>query len=166
MGHKYYNVLLPFMQLMRKELFANANKGDREGWLKMTTNAALEEIEHHRRKLNNAVAYEWHDEVKEHAADVANCSLMLLDVMGLLPVQEPGWTHVKPAVPGAYWLRGTEELGLARTCLVEVVMDEGLLRVNLHQSTSQDDLSAGYAVLALNDAFEWLGPLVPVGGGV
>lgn len=165
MGHKYYNVLLPFMQLMRKELFANANRGDREGWLGMTANAALEEIEHHRRKLNNAVAYAWHDEVKEHAADVANCSLMLLDVMGLLPVQEPGWTHAKPKVPGAYWIRG-ESMGLARTCLVEVAVDDGLLMVNLHQSTSQEEFGFWYPVLELNDAFEWLGPLVPVGGGV
>lgn len=81
---KYDDTLLPFLALMRKELHANSHKGDRDGWLGMTSGAALSEIDHHRKKLVCAVACSNADAIKEYAADVANCAMMLADVCGVL----------------------------------------------------------------------------------
>lgn len=81
---KYDDTLVPFLALMRKELHANSQKGDREGWLGMTSGAALEEVEHHWQKLFYAVSTSNPDAIKEHAADVANCAMMVADVCGVL----------------------------------------------------------------------------------
>lgn len=83
-SQKYDDTLLPFLALMRKELHANSHKGDRDGWLGMTSGAALEEVEHHRQKLFYAVSTSNPDAIKEHAADVANCAMMVADVCGVL----------------------------------------------------------------------------------
>ena len=72
---------------MRKELEANSHKGDREGWLRMSEEGAWSELDHHIIKLTGAETGELR---KEHAADVANCCMMLLDILGLLP------TNAKP----------------------------------------------------------------------
>lgn len=79
---KYDDTLLPFLALMRKELHANSHKGDRNGWLGMSSGTAIGEVSHHGRKLAAAVARSDIDAIKEHAADVANCAMMLLDVYG------------------------------------------------------------------------------------
>ena len=76
---KYDDTLLPFLALMRKELHANSHKGDREGWLGMTSNQALLEVSHHVKKLEKA---EGLPQAAEYAADVANCCMMLLDTAG------------------------------------------------------------------------------------
>lgn len=81
---KYDDTLLPFLALMRKELHANSHKGDREGWLGMSTESALCEIEHHLSKLRHAVHSADGQLVREHAADVANCAMMLADIAGVL----------------------------------------------------------------------------------
>ena len=82
----YGNTLIPFVQLMRKELEANSHKGDREGWLQMTVGTALAECKHHYDKMYRAVHSADREGIREHTADVANCAMMLLDVSGLLPV--------------------------------------------------------------------------------
>lgn len=81
---KYDDTLLPFMELMRRELSANSHKGDREGWLGMTAAMAFNEITHHHDKLGEALSALDYPQISEYAADVANCCMMLLDVVGLL----------------------------------------------------------------------------------
>lgn len=85
---KYGNVLLPFVQRMAIELHANAGKGDREGWLKMSAEMAVLEIYYHVGKLQKAVFNEGGDQIAEFAADVANMAMMLLDICGGLEVPQ------------------------------------------------------------------------------
>lgn len=100
-----------FTVMMVHELAANAGKGDRPGWLQMDPETAMAEIWWHSAKLAVAVkekheadaallavleegteppeqaarrAGEADRKVVEHAADVANMAMMLLDVERLL----------------------------------------------------------------------------------
>ncbi len=86
MDEKYDNVLIPFVAMMRKELHANAGKGDRPGWLSMDNKTALLEIFYHLGKLQKAVKNGDHAGIREYAADVANMSMMLVDINGLLDI--------------------------------------------------------------------------------
>lgn len=81
---KYDDTLLPFLALMRNELHANSHKGDREGWRRMTLEQALDEIRHHSDKLIIPVMNHDQEAIREHAADVANCAMMLADIAGVL----------------------------------------------------------------------------------
>lgn len=81
---KYDDALLPFFAMMRNELHANSHKGDREAWLRMTLDQALGEIRHHFDKLIVPVMNHDREAVREHAADVANCAMMLADIAGVL----------------------------------------------------------------------------------
>lgn len=81
---KYDETLLPFLALMRNELHANSHKGDREGWLRMTLEQALDEIQRHADKLFVPVMNHDREAIREHAADVANCAMMLADIAGVL----------------------------------------------------------------------------------
>lgn len=85
---KYSDVLAPFVCRMERELHANAGKGDRPGWLAMSADTALLEIYYHVAKLQKAVRDEGGDLIAEHAADVANMAMMLLDVCGAV---EAAW---------------------------------------------------------------------------
>lgn len=67
-----------------------------------------------------------------------------------------GWTHDKPVVPGAYWVRGN---GLEEAALVVVKPVDNDLWCNLHVRTTEPDFYYGYAVAQLDGSFEWLGPL-------
>lgn len=77
-------VLGPFVGFMADELHANAAKGGRENWQTMSIMTALDEVNWHTTKLNAAVQLGDPDLIKEHAADVANMAMMLLDVCGLI----------------------------------------------------------------------------------
>ncbi|MEW8508891.1 MAG: hypothetical protein AB2598_19550 [Candidatus Thiodiazotropha sp.] len=79
---KYGDVLGPFVQQMEAKLHANADKGDRPGWLSMTRDQAMLEIYYHTAKLQKAVKDNDIDLIREHSADVANMSMMMLDVCG------------------------------------------------------------------------------------
>jgi hypothetical protein len=81
---KYDYDLLPFVALMRKELHANAVKGDRAGWLEMSTDTALLEIIYHFGKLQASVKRGDEDGIREYAADVANMCMMLVDICACL----------------------------------------------------------------------------------
>ncbi|MEV1646898.1 hypothetical protein ABZQ48_06140 [Pseudomonas aeruginosa] len=81
---KYDDVLLPFLKSMEHELHANAGKGDRPGWLQMDRKTALLEIYYHLGKLQKATKGNDTAGIVEYAADVANMSMMLVDVCGLL----------------------------------------------------------------------------------
>ena len=81
---KYAEVLVPFFAMMENELHANAGKGDRPGWLKMGRKTALLEIYYHLGKLQKAAKDNDLTGIVEYAADVANMSMMLVDVCGLL----------------------------------------------------------------------------------
>lgn len=81
---KYDDVLLPFLDLMRTELRANSGKGDRAGWLSMSRETCLLEIHYHLAKLQKATLEDAPSGIREHAADVANMSMMLVDICGLL----------------------------------------------------------------------------------
>lgn len=86
---KYGEVLEAFLALMEAELHANAGKGDRPGWLSMTPETGMLEIYYHTAKLQKAVRDRDLDRIREHSADVANMSMMILDVCGgLLPSRE------------------------------------------------------------------------------
>lgn len=84
MPGKYDEVLLPFLKSMEHELHANAGKGDRPGWLQMDRKIALLEIYYHLAKLQKATKDNDAAGIVEYAADVANMSMMLVDVCGLL----------------------------------------------------------------------------------
>lgn len=83
---KYGDVLRPFVAMMDHELHANAGKGDRPGWLQMDRKTALLEIYYHLAKLQKATRDNDEGGIREYAADVANMSMMLVDVCGFLPV--------------------------------------------------------------------------------
>lgn len=82
---KYDDVLLPFLAMMRAELHANSDKGDRPGWLAMDVKTALLEIFYHMGKLQKAAKKGDHNGIREYSADVANMSMMLADICGTLP---------------------------------------------------------------------------------
>lgn len=71
------------------------------------------------------------------------------------------WTHNKPTLPGAYWIRGNL---LLTDALVEVKLVDGVLWCNLHQVNTELRFGNGFTVEQLNPDFEWLGPLAPMGG--
>jgi hypothetical protein len=99
--------LRQFVGLMATELAANDGKGNRPGWLRMNRKEALAEVHWHAAKLavaakeatdvpgkgDSLLRRAKHDgavrDAREFAADVANCSLMVLDCMGLLAVPAP-----------------------------------------------------------------------------
>jgi len=86
---RYDDTLLPFLALMRAELHANTAKGDRPGWLRMSREVGLLEIYWHAAKLSTAVKHNNLALIREHAADVANMAMMLLDVCGGLIQDTP-----------------------------------------------------------------------------
>jgi hypothetical protein len=102
---KYDDVLAPFLTLMRRELHANCGKGDRPGWLAMSPNEALLEVYYHLlSKLQKAVKHNDGPAIQEFSADVANMSMMVLDICGglawvddaaPLPVQEDERVQVR-----------------------------------------------------------------------
>lgn len=79
---KYDEVLFPFMHLMRRELHANAHKGDRPAWLVMSPNDCALDIYYHLAKLQKASLNHDIEGIREHAADVANMVMMLVDIHG------------------------------------------------------------------------------------
>jgi hypothetical protein len=85
---KYDEVLKPFVKMMEEELHANADKGDRPGWLSMSTDTCLLEIIYHFGKLQASVKRGDIEGITEYAADVANMSMMLVDICGALPAHE------------------------------------------------------------------------------
>ncbi|HBO2025608.1 hypothetical protein ABMZ20_01090 [Pseudomonas aeruginosa] len=95
---KYDEVLLPFLKSMEHEMHANAGKGDRPGWLQMDRRTALLEIYYHLAKLQKATKDNDPAGIVEYAADVANMSMMLVDVCGLLAAA-PG-NSAQHSVPG------------------------------------------------------------------
>ncbi|MGY4818015.1 hypothetical protein ACVNP3_18960 [Pseudomonas chlororaphis subsp. piscium] len=105
-AQKYDNTLLPFLALMRKELHANVGKGDRPGWLAMSSDTCLLEIFYHLGKLQKAVKNSDTGGMTEYAADVANMCMMLLDICGApafveppAPVADEDW-HMNPCKQG------------------------------------------------------------------
>ena len=83
---KYADVLVPFAAMMEAELHANSGKGDRPGWLAMDRKTALLEILYHLAKLQKATKDNDLTGIREHSADVANMSMMLADICGVLEV--------------------------------------------------------------------------------
>jgi hypothetical protein len=79
---KYDDVLLPFLSLMRKELHANAGKGDRPGWLAMHPKELLLDVYYHLGKLQKAMKNNDGPGIQEYSADVANMAMMVLDACG------------------------------------------------------------------------------------
>lgn len=88
---KYDEVLRPFTAAMDRELHANAHKGDRPGWMKMSAATIMLEILYHHSKLQVALDAGDGDRILEHTADVANLSMMLADVCGALSLAPPAY---------------------------------------------------------------------------
>lgn len=91
-----------FVQAMADELRANADKGDRAGWLSAGAPVMVSEVLYHAGKLALAVreviggrppdprtAGFSPDDIREYAADVANCALMVADCAGVLATERP-----------------------------------------------------------------------------
>lgn len=101
-----YPEVRAFAALMLTELDANSRKGDKAGWMSADPEALLHDITWHWAKLAMAFRERKHHlgscrdpqacsdhprdwltveaAIQEHAADVANMSLMFLDRLGLL----------------------------------------------------------------------------------
>lgn len=90
---KYGEVLTPFLYMMNRELHANSGKGDRPGWLSMDRKTVLLEIYYHLSKLQKAMKDNDHSGIREYAADVANMSMMAVDVCGLLTAAPEAADH-------------------------------------------------------------------------
>lgn len=73
-----------FAEKMKGELDDNFFKGDREAWLSMSKDEALSEIRYHLEKLEVSMEEGEREQIEENAADVANCAMILLDVMGYI----------------------------------------------------------------------------------
>jgi hypothetical protein len=94
-----------FVAMMLTELAANDGKGNRPGWLTMTRKEAIAEVHWHAAKLavsakaitlfgeESPVRESAEQDVREYAADTANCALMVLDCAALLgpplPLPDP-----------------------------------------------------------------------------
>lgn len=75
--------------------------------------------------------------------------------------QAPQWSHAKPSVPGAYWVRGFR-IGEpdSRPALVEVTHnEEGELLCNVNEHNTNDETHQWSHVEDMADRFEWFGPL-------
>ncbi|GGX30333.1 hypothetical protein GCM10007242_41170 [Pigmentiphaga litoralis] len=117
---KYDDVLRPFLALMEAELHANAGKGDRPGWLSMTRQTALLEIYYHVAKLQKAAKNDDAALIREHAADVANMAMMLLDVCGGLPAApQPPSASDKRDYPAVTYAKAFRFLGSLANPLFE-----------------------------------------------
>ncbi len=109
---KYDDVLVPFLAMMRAELHANADKGDRPGWLTMDRDTAMLEVYHHAAKLAKALRNDNVPMICEHAADVANMAMMVVDVCGALIYATPP-APAKGEEPPTAWI-SPGELGKLR----------------------------------------------------
>lgn len=107
---KYDEVLKPFTAAMDRELHANASKGDRPGWMKMSAATIMLEILYHHSKLQVALDVGDGDRILEHTADVANLSMMLADVCGAL--------SLAPAAPTPAAFTNDDLIAIARTAAV------------------------------------------------
>lgn len=92
-------VLTTFTQWMRDEIDENWVKGDREAWGTYSLAEGLAEIRYHVDKLEDAVDAKDKDRMKEHCADVANCTMIFADLLGLL---EPAPLPAKKPEPPRY----------------------------------------------------------------
>jgi hypothetical protein len=83
--YEMYDAILPeFAKYMRKELESNYQKGDRnseKGWLAVDNNKFwISELFYHVGKLQSALMANDIERIKENTADIANLSMMVLDV--------------------------------------------------------------------------------------
>ncbi len=76
-----YPEVAPFVASMYAELEANSGKGDQAGWRTMTLRQAWYEISWHAAKLAVAIRDDNEPLMRELAADVANGSMMLVDIL-------------------------------------------------------------------------------------
>lgn len=118
LARKYDDTLLPFVALMRKELHANADKGDRPGWLSMSADTCLLEIIYHFGKLQASVKRGDGNGMDEYGADVANMCMMLLDICGVIDLvrhnEQPAPVAVMLAEARQWLGDGKHADGLAR----------------------------------------------------
>jgi len=84
----YVNVLKPFSDSMFSELVKNIEKGSRDDWKNCKPEMMVDEISYHVIKLRKAIREEDDEKILEHAADVANNSLMVADIKGVLDHNE------------------------------------------------------------------------------
>lgn len=78
-----------FSTWMHTELDANWRKGPPRSWRRESVAWGLSEVRAHVEKLQRAVERGGPSDVREHAADVANCALMLADICGVFREQPP-----------------------------------------------------------------------------
>jgi hypothetical protein len=97
-----------YTKLMKHELDENFFKGDREEWQGgMSLAEGLNEIRYHLEKLEVAVDMKDKERIVEHAADVGNCCMIFLDLMGYIqPVplvkEEPPTPAPRNAISHSY----------------------------------------------------------------
>lgn len=76
-----YPEVQEFVLSMYYELWVNSGKGDQVGWRTMSLRQAWGEIAWHHAKLAVAVKEDDESLMRELAADVANMSMMLVDIL-------------------------------------------------------------------------------------
>ncbi len=84
----YVDVLKPFSDSMFLELVKNIEKGSRGDWKNCKPEMMVDEISYHTIKLRKAIREGDKEKILEHAADVANNSLMVADIEGVLNQNE------------------------------------------------------------------------------
>lgn len=84
----YVDVLKPFSDAMFSELVKNIEKGSRDDWKNCRSEMMVDEISYHTIKLRKAIREGNDEKILEHAADVANNSLMVADIEGVLDQNE------------------------------------------------------------------------------
>lgn len=133
---KYDDVLVPFMSLMRKELHTNCGKGDRPGWLGMDANTALLEVYYHLAKLQKAVRNNDGPAIQEYSADVANMSMMVLDICGGLSIlhldaapslSDEQIIEIRRNLPLRVGTRYEDQIAFARALLAAPQVHQGYL---------------------------------------
>lgn len=140
---------------------AKSHADEREQFLMANLLAALEVA------LGNVAALDIVDRVRQVADRIYPTSNLSPVPQAWLDVQAerlhsvPEWTSSKPAVEGAYWVRGN---GLVEPFVVLVKLDQGELWCNLHMRNTDTNFGYGYAVDDLSSEFEWCGPLAAATG--
>lgn len=140
---------------------AKPSADEREQFLMANLLAALEVA------LGNVAALDIVDRVRQVADRIYPTSNLSPVPQAWLDVQAerlhsvPEWTSSKPAVEGAYWVRGN---GLVEPFVVLVKLDQGELWCNLHMRNTDTNFGYGYAVDDLSSEFEWCGPLAAATG--
>ena len=102
--------------------------------------------------------FEGCDEETSNAIEYLAALMLTSEPVDTTEQPHTGWTHNKPTLPGAYWIRGNL---LRADALIEVQRVDNELWCNLHLVNTEHRIEYGFTIDQLSPDFEWLGPLMP-----